>query len=282
MRLVIRSAERAPLWHDLLPGKVIALLWQKRSLIKQLIRREVVGRYRGSMLGTLWAVLLPLIGVIVYTIVFGFIFKQRWPGMETASVSYALVLWAGLALYQAFAEMVQRATSIIQSQPNLVKKVVFPLEVLPVMLVGTSLIPLGLSMLVVTLGLTISQGQMPHLGWLFFAMVCFILWLQGIAWLLASMGTYLRDLSPMVQGVLPLCMFLTPIFYPMTAIPEAVRGWFWINPLTTVVETIRSALLATPLPPTLALLALAITALVTWQLGACVFARLRSEMADVV
>ncbi len=282
MRLVIRTAEREPLWHDLLPGKIISLLWQKRSLVMQLVRREVVGRYRGSMLGTLWAVLLPLVGVTVYTIVFGFIFKQRWPGMETGSIGYALVLWAGLALFQACAEVLQRATSIIQSQPNLVKKVVFPLEVLPVMLVGTSLIPLGLSLSVVMTGLTISQEQIPHIGWLFLALVCFVLWLQGIAWLLAGVGTYLRDLAPMVQGVMPLMMFLTPIFYPLSSIPEGVRDWFWLNPLTAIVETVRSALLHTPLPPTPALVAMTLSAVLTWQLGACVFARLRSEMADVV
>ncbi|HMO34422.1 MAG TPA: ABC transporter permease [Gemmatales bacterium] len=282
MRLTIRSAEPTALLDALRPDKHIRLLWEKRSLILQLVRREVVGRYRGSLLGTLWTVLLPLAGVLVYTFVFGYIFKTRWPGLATASVSHALVLWAGLAVFSSFSEVLQRACSVIPAHPNLVKRVAFPLEILPVMLVGTSLIPFTISLLMVTFGLRLILHAWPEFSCLLLALLCFVIWLQGIAWLFAGIGTFLRDLAPMVQGLLPLIMFLSPIFYPLEAIPESIRGWFWLNPLTTILELIRSSLLSTAWPPGIACYGLVVLSLTSWLLGACIFSRLRPEMADVV
>lgn len=282
MALVIRTSERLPWWQDLDPVRPFVVLWQQRQLIHQLIRREVNGRYRGSILGTLWMVLLPILAVLIYTLVFGWILKQRWPGLESNDATYPLVIWAGLAVFNAFAEVVQRATTVIAAQPNLVKKVVFPLEVLPVMLVGTTLVPMVLSMLVVCIGFIAFRGEVPQVLLLVLALGFFLIWLQGVAWFLAGVGTFLRDLGPMVQAICPLVLFLTPIFYPLTAVPEPYRDWFWLNPLCVMVESVRSALLHTAMPPGWALAGCVMVCLFTWQLGSLVFARLRPEMADVV
>lgn len=282
MALVIRTSERLPWWRDLDPLRSVTGLWRQRQLIYQLIRREVNGRYRGSLLGTLWMVLLPIFAVMIYTFVFGWVLKQRWPGMESGDWTYPLVIWAGLSIFTAFAEVVQRATTVICAQPNLVKKVVFPLEALPVMLVGTSLVPLAISMLVVCAGFVLYRGQLPNFLLIFAALSLFLIWLQGVAWFLAGVGTFLRDLGPMIQGLCPLVLFLTPIFYPLSAVPSPYRDWGWLNPLCVIVETVRSALLDTELPPTWALMGCVLICLATWQCGILVFTRLRSEMADVV
>jgi lipopolysaccharide transport system permease protein len=282
MAIVLRTSERSPWWQDVDPVRSVLLLWRQRHLIGQLVRREVIGRYRGSLLGTLWMVLLPTMSVLVYTVVFGMILKQRWPGIEANEWTYPLVIWAGLALFNAFAEVVQRATSAIAAQPNLVKKVVFPLDVLPVMLVGTSLVPLGVSMLAVTVGIIFCRGEIPNFLMMVMTIALFLIWLQGIAWFLAGVGTFLRDLGPMVQAICPLMLFVTPIFYPISMVPDPYRLWFWANPLAVMVETLRAALLHSAMPPMWAMAGCAVVCLFTWQLGSLVFARLRSEMADVV
>lgn len=286
MAVVIRRAERLATWSDWQITLPWQMLWQRRTLLGQLIHREVQGRYRGSLLGTAWTLLLPLLGVAVYTLVFGFIFKQRWPnlaaGRELTGWAYPLVLWAGLAVFQALADVLQRSTSIIAAQPNLVKKVVFPLEILPVMLAGTVLVPLSLSLAAVTVGLCFAQGTLPHVGWMLVALIGFLLWLQGVAWALAALGTFLRDLAPMVQALCPLLLFLSPVFYPVSVVPEVVQPWYWLNPLAVMLETLRASLLNSPLPPWPALLAYFVMSLVIWQAGWVVFTRLRPEMGDVV
>lgn len=282
MAMVFRTADRLPWRETLHPVRWWMLFWKQRSLLAQLVRREVTGRYRGSLLGTAWSLLLPCMAVLVYTLVFGLILKQRWPGMETSSWSYPLVLWAGLALYQTFVEVVQRSTSIIAAQPNMVKKVVFPLEILPVVLIGASLVPLGLSLAVVLAGITLTLGSLPDLGMVLLTVTFFLIWLQGVAWFLAGVGAFLRDLAPMVQAVCPLVLFVSPIFYPVVAVPVAYQTWYWLNPLAVAVESLRASLLHTDLPPTWALAGFYVVSVATWHLGALVFARLRPEMADVV
>jgi lipopolysaccharide transport system permease protein len=282
MAWVIRSAVRRPWWQECHPARPIRLLWQQRRLLGQLVLRELRGRYRGSLLGSCWAVVLPLVAVAVYAVVFGILFRQRWPGHSGSGWSYALILFSGLALFNAFAEIVQRSAQAILVQPNLVKKVVFPLEILPAVLVGGALVPLLLSLLVVVLGLFSAGQPMMNLGWSLLILIPFLCWLQGLAWFLAGIGTFLRDVGPMVGAVCPLLLFLTPIFYPASLIPEPVQFWIWLNPLAVAVETLRAGLTAADPPPALALAWLVVCSLLTWQLGFVTFSRLRPEMADVV
>lgn len=281
MAVVVRSAHPTPWWRDLHPARPVLLLWRQRRLLGQLVVRELKGRYRGSILGSLWSVLLPVFAVLVYTVVFGFLLKSKWPGHEGGGWTFALLLFAGLALFNAFAEVVQRATSVILAQPNLVKKVVFPLDILPATLLGTALVPLLLSLLAVTAGLFLS-GIPTRPFYMLLALIPFLLWLQGLAWFLAGVGTFLRDLGPMVTAVCPLLMFLTPLFYPAAVVPEPYQWLVWLNPLAVAVEVLRAGVAGTPLPPLGGCVGFVLVSLVTWQLGYWTFARLRPEMADVV
>lgn len=282
MALTIRTVQRSAWWQELHPYRMVSILWKHRLLIGQLVRREVHGRYRGSLLGTLWMVLLPIVSVIVYSIVFGLILKQRWPGLEGSQALFPLVLWVGLAYFNAFAEVVQRSTSVILAQPNLVKKVVFPLETLPVMVVGASLVPLVISLFVVCLGVGVLQGMMPDLVVIVSALAMFLIWLQGLSWLLAGVGTFLRDLGPMVQAVCPLVLFMTPLLYSIEVIPQPYREWFLVNPLCVIVEMTRAGMLHGALPAWWAMVGCLISSVAAWLIGSLIFARLRPEMADVV
>lgn len=282
MAWVVRSSIPQPWKHSCHPAAPFRLLWQQRHLLMQLIAREVRGRYRGSLLGSTWSLLLPVFAVTIYACVFGLIFKQRWPDESGSGWSYALLLFAGLAFFNAFVEVVQRASTIIAAQPNLVKKVVFPLEILPAMLLGAALMPLAISLLLVFVGLHCSGQTMEQAFWVLLVVPFFLMWLQGLAWFLAGVGTFLRDIGALVGALCPLLMFLTPLFYPASLIPEAYRFLVWLNPLAVVVETVRAGLTSGALPPWGALAWFATASLVTWQAGFVTFTQLRPEMADVV
>jgi lipopolysaccharide transport system permease protein len=207
--------------------------------------------------------------------------KQHWPGHTGSNWSYALILFAGLAPFNAFAEVLQRAPLAVIAQPNLVKKVVFPLEILPAVLVGSALVSLAISLSLVGVG-SLCSGQSTLLSWGVLLILPFLLWLQGLAWLLAAVGTFLRDIGPMTIALCPLLLFLSPIFYPVSVVPAKLQWLIWANPLAVVVEAVRGTMVSTPEPPIGAVLWLITVSMVTWQLGYAVMQRLRPEMADVV
>ena len=225
-----------------LPGD----LWTHRDLIRQFTRREIEGRYKGSYLGLLWSFITPLAMLIVYTFVFGIVFKARWPherGGESLA-EFALVMFAGQLAFQAFAEPVGRAAGLIVGVPNFVKKVVFPLQILPLAVVGAGLYHVGIGMLIALGASLLVYGSLP---WTCLLIPLSVLPLAllglGLSWFLAALGVYLRDVGYIISVVLQVLFFATPIFYPITAIPEAYRGWMLLNPLTPMVELVRGHLI---------------------------------------
>lgn len=227
------------------PREIAASLWRNRQLAKTLIRREVLGRYQGSVLGMLWSFFNPVLMLAVYTFVFSVVFQARWgTGSSGSKAEFALILFAGMLVFNLFAECVNRAPSLILGNASYVKKVVFPLEVLPWVSFGAAgfhaLISLGIWLL---FSLFVF-GQPPRTVLLFpLLLLPLTLLTIGISWLLASLGVYLRDVAQVVGIVITICMFLTPIFYPLSAIPEAYRGILYFNPLTLIVEQARDLLI---------------------------------------
>ncbi len=225
------------------PIEMFASLWRNRELVKASAKREVLGRYRGSFLGLLWSFFNPLFMLAVFTFVFSVIFQARWGGGGGSKTEFALVLFAGLLVFNLFAECINRAPGLILSNTNYVKKVVFPLEILP--FVGLlsalfhTLISLGVWLIAYTLFLGI-----PHLTVFYLPLVLlpFCLFLMGLSWALASLGVFLRDVSQFIGLLTTTLMFLSPIFYPATAFPEDYRYILYLNPLTTVVEQTRDVL----------------------------------------
>lgn len=223
---------------------VFGSFWTHRQMIIQMTKRDVIGRYRGSMMGLLWSLITPLIMLTVYTFVFGFVFKARWDTGSGDRLQYAMALFAGLIVFGIFAECLNKAPTLIVSNVNFVKKVVFPVEVLPWITLLSSLFhaTVSFAILIVLNGFFSSSVHWTTLA-IPIVLVPFLLMTLGLTWFLAALGVYLRDVSQTVGILTSALMFASPIFFPITALPEEYRGIFALNPITIGVEQVRAVLL---------------------------------------
>jgi len=265
------------------PFEMFASFWRNRSLIKASATREVLGRYRGSVLGILWSFFNPLFMLSVYTFVFSSVFKARWNSGSDSKTEFALVLFAGLIVFNLFAECLNRAPGLILSNVNYVKKVVFPLEILPCVALSSALFHGAISLLVWLAAYAVFVG-VPHATALYLPLVIlpFVLLIMGLTWALASLGVYLRDVSQFIGIVTTSMMFLSPIFYPASALPENYRFLLYLNPLTPVIEQTRDVLFWGTTPDFGMIgIYLLITTTISW-LGFVWFQKTRKGFADVL
>lgn len=221
-------------------------LWSHRELTLQLAGREIRERYRGAQLGFLWVMLPPLLMLAIYTFVFSVLFDARWgrgPG-ETRG-EFALTLFAGMVLYQLFADVVTRAPSLVESHRSYVKKVVFPLEVLVVKALLTACFTTLVGYGIWLVGWVAVKQTWPHLtlAWLPVVLAPVVLATAGVSWILSSLGVFVRDLRPGVTLGVQALFFLTPIFYSLEVVPAPFRGLLRLNPLTHSVEAVRAILM---------------------------------------
>ncbi|MDY0189360.1 MAG: ABC transporter permease [Desulfuromonas sp.] len=222
----------------------LASFWKHRQLITTLVKREISSRYRGSILGPIWSVLNPVFMLAVYTFVFSVVFQARWSTVEESRAMFALVLFAGLLIFNFFADCVTRAPTLIVENANYVKKVIFPLEILPWVSLGTAFFNAFISFLVWVLFSISFVGVPPITIFLFpLILIPLILFIMGLSWLLASLGVYLRDITQFVSIVTMTLMFLTPIFYPLQAIPTKYHFFILSNPLAFIVEQARAVMI---------------------------------------
>ena len=223
---------------------MFATVWKNRELIWQLTQREILSRYRGSLLGIFWSFLTPLFLLAVYTFIFGVVFETRWGTSVGNKGEFALVLFCGLTAYNIFAETVGRAPGVIIGNPNYTKKVVFPLEILPVTVLGSSLVN-GLIGLLILLAANIVLAGAFHWTIIFLPVVLvpLLLMTMGLSWFLASLGVYLRDVGQVVPIITMALLFMSPIFYPVSAIPESFHFIYYINPLCYVLEDALNVIL---------------------------------------
>lgn len=270
--------------HGTGPLAPVRTAWQHRRLILRLAKREVNARYRGSMLGIVWAVLNPLMMLAVYTFVFTTVFKARW-GVETGddNSGFALLLFSGLILYTIFSECVTRAPSLLLENVSYIKKVVFPLEILPLVSLAVALFNAAFGFLILAVFYLIVLGLPPPTVLLMpLVLVPLCLMTLGVSWFLASAGVFLRDIRQVVGVVVTVLMFLSPIFYPITAIPERFRPFLHLNPLTPVLEQSKDLLFWGRVPSPLDW---AVAVLAGWAcawLGYLWFMKTRRGFADVV
>jgi lipopolysaccharide transport system permease protein len=265
------------------PVVMITALWSNRSLIWLLAKREVSMRVRGSTLGILWLFLVPLAMLGVYTFAFGIVFRTRWSDADTSPGQYSLLLFIGLLLFNIFAETTNRAPGLLLENTSYVKKVVFPLEILPVVALVVSLcnFAFGLALLCVFYGFVF--GLPPLTIFLFpLVLVPLCLLTLGLTWLLASLGVFLRDVRQLVGVAVTMLMFLSPVFYPVTAVPERFRAILYLNPLTIVLEQSRELVFfGHRLDWKLWAISVIATAIIAW-LGFAWFSATRRGFADVV
>ncbi len=263
---------------------LLGSLWRNRQLIKQMTVREVVGRYKASAIGLTWSFLNPVFMLVVYTFVFSVVFKARWGvGDDESKTQFAVVLFVGMIVHGLFAEIVNRAPSLILSNANYVKKVVFPLEILPVISTGAALFHSLVSLLVLLIAFFIFNN---YLQWtvIFTPLVLFplVVLSLGLAWMLASLGVFLRDVSQTIGIITTVMMFLSPVFFPVSSLPEEFRPWMLANPLTFIIEQARDVLIWGKIPDWQGLgIYSFVVSLVAW-FGYVWFQKTRKGFADVL
>lgn len=265
------------------PLAILKSLHKNQGLIHSLIMREVLGRYRGSALGILWSFFNPLLMLLVYTFFFSIVFKARWGGEGESKAEFALVLFVGLIVFNLFAECINRAPGIILANANYVKKVIFPLEILPMVNLGAACFHMLISFFVWLLCYCIFFG-IPASTVLLFPIILlpFLLLILGISWFLASLGVYLRDVSQVTGLAVTALMFVSPIFFPITSLPEQYQRILMFNPLTLEIEMMRGALILGKAPDWLNYFQyLAITSLIA-SIGFAWFQKTRKGFADVI
>ena len=266
------------------PAALARSLWRNRRLILQMVRREVVGRYKGSAMGLAWSFFNPLFMLAVYTFVFSDIFKMRWGGGgDESKVQFALVLFVGLIVHGLFAEVLGRAPTVILSNVNFVKKVVFPIEILPAIAVGTALFHSTVSLVVLLAAFAVSHG---FIYWTAVAaplvLLPLIVLTLGVGWLFAALAVYLRDVGQTTGIITTALLFLSPVFYPVAALPERFRPLLMANPLTFVIEQAREVLIWGRWPNWSGLALYTAAAVLFCWAGYAWFQKTRTGFADVL
>ena len=257
--------------------------WQNRNLIARLTKREIDARYRGSILGVMWAFVVPILMLGVYTFVFSIVFQIRWEVPIEGKGAFALLLFSGLIIFNLFSECVTRAPGLMLENVSYIKKVVFPLEILPWVSVQVALFNFAVSLSILLVFYLVVHGLPPAtvllLPVVVFPLVVLIL---GLVWFFASVGVYLRDVQPFVGVVTTMMMFLSPIFYPLSAIPETYRGLILLNPLTHILNASKSVLFWGQMPQWADWFLYAMISWVVGWLGFVWFQKTRKGFADVV
>jgi lipopolysaccharide transport system permease protein len=258
--------------------------WRHKTLIWQLLRRDIYSRYRGSVLGLLWSLGTPLIMLAIYTFVFQYVFKSRWN--DTAgetTLSFAIVLFLGLTIHAVLGEILTKSPLLITGNQNFVKKIVFPLELLSwVTLLGaifTFLISFGLLLIFILVELQ----RIPLTALLLPLIILpYLLLLLGISWFLAALGVYLRDIQQITGTLATLLLFLSPIFYSVNILPENLQTLIFLNPLSYVVESARAILIYGKLPDFIGLAIYTVVAVLVAATGYSFFRKVRPGFADVL
>jgi lipopolysaccharide transport system permease protein len=259
-------------------------LWRHRNLIAQFTRREIEGRYRGSFLGLIWSLANPLFMLGIYTFVFGIVLKSRWPQARTGGLAeFAIIIFAGLTAFSFFSECVNRAPILVVSVPNYVKKVVFPLEILPVSAMGAAFFHMGISLMVLLGAELLFTGTIPWtIVLLPIVLLPAILISLGLMWFLSSLGVFIRDVSQAIGLIMQAMFFFTPIFYSIESIPEPVRTVILFNPMAPVVENFRRVLLWGQMPSWRGLVMWIIVTSVLMIAGFAWFMQTKKAFADVI
>jgi lipopolysaccharide transport system permease protein len=254
-----------------------------RELIAQLIWREVAGRYRGSFAGLLWSFLNPLFSLAMYTFVFGVVFKARWGLASESTLDFALILFAGLIVHGLLAECIGRSPYLIIGNSSYVKQVVFPLEILPIVALGSSLFHVGISVCLLMLIWTFAHGGLPFAAaFVPILLLPLSLIALGLGWLLSATTVYFRDIGQIVNFVNAGLLFFSPIFYPASSVPESLRPLLAFNPLTFVIESFRSGLIRGTLPETSHYLMYLSVSIVVACIGYASFQKTRPSFADFI
>ena len=266
--------------HNVLSG--VRSVVANRGLLGSLTRRDIELRYRGTVLGILWAVVYPLTMLAIYTFLFGIVFKARWPGLDQLP-DFVLMLYCGLLTFNLVSETLTRAPSAVLSQPNYVKKVVFPLELLPLSQLGAALFNASVGFALLILFVLVDKHSIAASGVALPVIIApLAVMLAGLSWSLAALGVFFRDISQIIGVLMTMAMVVSPVFYPVSSAPARMQSLIYLNPLTYPIEALRQALVLGEWPEPGTWLLYSIVACGAAVGGLWLFQRTRSAFADVV
>lgn len=262
------------------------MAWRNRLLILRLARREIESRYRGSLLGLAWTVLVPLLMLFIYTFVFSVVFQARWDTPINSRGEFAMLIFSGLIIFNFFAECMIRAPSLMLENVSYIKKVVFPLEIMPWVTVLVAFFNAFISSLVLAIFYVFFRGMPPTSIFLIpFLIIPLTLVTFGVTCFLSSFGVFIRDLRQFTGILTTIFMFLSPVFYPISAVPEKLQKILYLNPLTILLETSKQLIFWGQIPNNSQLLIIAIYIVFSWIFGWAGyvwFMKTKKGFADVV
>lgn len=265
------------------PARMVLGLWARRDLVWQFTKRNIELRHRGSRLGAFWALLNPLSMLGLYFVLFGVIYDQRFGVLPNETrFDFSIALFLGLALFHVFSETVAAAPALITSNPNFVKKVVFPLEVLPAAQVGAAAFHLAAGLGLVLIGSAFGTGGLTlHLLWLPVLVFPLLLLSLGVGWFLSALGVFLRDIGQITAFAATALLFASAVMFPPERIPEPLQ-FLRFNPLFQIIDLARHGVLWHQ-PVALEWVAYVyVVAVVVFAAGAIFFALLRRSFAEVI
>lgn len=262
------------------PLAIAADILRHRYLLGQLVRRDVLLRYRGAMFGVLWIFLSPLLMLAIFAFVFGHIFQVRWP-QQPEGLPFWPILYCGLIVFNVFGETVSRSPTAVRGFPAYVKKIIFPVDILPLVPLGSALVHAAFNLLILAAALAwtghLTAGLLLVPPLILPALLLGI----GTAWFLAAWGVFIKDMTQIVPLFVQMLLFLSPVFYPSSAVPAGLTFLYQANPLGATIEAARAAAFGLPVPwaAWLAALALGLAAAI---LGHAFFQHSRDEFADAI
>jgi lipopolysaccharide transport system permease protein len=272
--------------HSASLSSLISSLKDNRPIILRMTVREVISRYRGSVLGIAWSFFNPLLLLLVYTFVFTVVFQARWGTTDNAiddKAGFSIMIFSGMIVHGLFAECFNRAPTLITSNSNYVKKVVFPLEILPWIVMGSAVFHAIVSVFVLLVAQLILAGSIPWTAILLpVILLPLSLLTMGISWFLAASGVYFRDLAQLTGIISTVLLFLSPVFYPLSGLSPGYQAVLYFNPLTFVIESSRGALILGELPPLTPLAIYYFFSIAIAWLGFAWFQKTRRGFADVI
>ncbi|TGL90223.1 ABC transporter permease [Leptospira congkakensis] len=258
-------------------------MFKNWNLIIQMTRREILIRYKGSFLGLIWAIVNPMIMLGIYTLIFGVIFRADWGGRMGNNSDFAFTLFVGLTVYQLFSEALIKSPMLIVNNANFVKKVIFPLEILPFVSLLASLFQMFINLLIL-IGYLVFFKKVFFVSMIFFPIIIIphILFTLGVSYFFSSISVFIRDANQIVTYIATLVLYVTPIFYPLSAVPEKLRYLTLLNPISYVVEEARNSVVFGLTPQFLPLAVYAVISVIILALGYYFFQRTKPLFADVL
>lgn len=263
--------------------KFFTNIYSNTELIINLTKREIKTRYKGSKFGLLWSFINPLIMLLIYTFVFSVVFQAKWGGAQNNKLEFALLLFCGISSFNLFSETVMAAPRLILNNVNYVKKIIFPLEILPFVPFLSAVFNLVINIGILIISSALFLGVF-NWTFLFFPIVLLPMMLisMGISWFIASLGVFIRDIGYLLTLLIQALMFMSPIFYPISAVPKEFQALLYFNPMSYIVEDMRRIMIWGQMPNWYWITGGTLVGLIITLLGYTWFQKTKGGFADVL